>query len=117
MNTLPDLAVTGSTGALGAMVARQLAEGGTAQRLLVRDAGRAPELPGAVPLVFSYANTPQTGEALAGVKTLLVRIRLAQVLRVGPGPCATISRKVVGPWCDSSPSRLWKADIGERRRL
>ncbi|HET7140369.1 MAG TPA: SDR family oxidoreductase [Arthrobacter sp.] len=72
MNALPDLAVTGSTGVLGGMVARQLAGAGTAQRLLVRDAGRAPELPGAVPVVFSYANTPQTREALAGVKTLFM---------------------------------------------
>lgn len=72
MNPLPDLAVTGSTGALGAMVARQLAEAGNAQRLLVRDAGRAPELPGAVPLLFSYANTPQTREALEGVTTLFM---------------------------------------------
>jgi NAD(P)H dehydrogenase (quinone) len=70
--SLPDLAVTGSTGVLGGMVARQFAEAGTAQRLLVRDAGRAPELEGAVPLVFSYADTALAGQALAGVKTLLM---------------------------------------------
>jgi NAD(P)H dehydrogenase (quinone) len=70
--SLPDLAVTGSTGVLGGMVARHFAEAGTAQRLLVRDAGRAPELEGAVPLVFSYADTALAGQALAGVKTLLM---------------------------------------------
>lgn len=40
------------------MVARYLAEAGSAQRLLVRDAGRAPEFEVAVPPVFSYANWP-----------------------------------------------------------
>ncbi|WP_426988843.1 SDR family oxidoreductase [Pseudarthrobacter sp. Y6] len=70
--SLPDLAVTGSTGFLGGMVARQLAEAGTAQRLLVRDAGRAPELEGAVPLVFSYAETVLAGQVLEGVKTLFM---------------------------------------------
>jgi NAD(P)H dehydrogenase (quinone) len=70
--SLPDLAVTGSTGALGGMVARQLAEAGTAQRLLVRDAGRAPELEGGVPLVFSYADTVLAGQVLEGVKILFM---------------------------------------------
>ncbi len=70
--TLPDLAVTGSTGGLGGMVARQLAEAGTAQRLLVRDAGRAPELEGAVPLVASYADAVLSAKALEGVKTLFM---------------------------------------------
>jgi uncharacterized protein YbjT (DUF2867 family) len=54
------------------MVARQLADAGTAQRLLVRDAGRAPELEGAVPLVFSYADTELAGQALEGVKILFM---------------------------------------------
>jgi NAD(P)H dehydrogenase (quinone) len=70
--SLPDLAVTGSTGALGGMVARQLAEAGAAQRLLVRDAGRAPELEGGVPLVFSYADTVLAGQVLEGVKILFM---------------------------------------------
>ena len=45
------LGVTGSTGGLGGMVARQLAELGSAQRLLVRDPARAPVLDGATPAV------------------------------------------------------------------
>ena len=41
------LAVTGSTGRLGAKVAARLAKLGVEQRLIVRDPGRAPKLPGA----------------------------------------------------------------------
>jgi uncharacterized protein YbjT (DUF2867 family) len=69
---LPELAVTGSTGVLGGMVARQLADAGTAQRLLVRDASRAPELEGAVPLVFSYADPALAKQALEGVRVLFM---------------------------------------------
>ncbi len=39
------LGVTGATGGLGGRVARALAARGVAQRLLVRDPGRAPDLP------------------------------------------------------------------------
>ncbi|MGM9472021.1 SDR family oxidoreductase [Pseudarthrobacter sp. YS3] len=72
MTALPELAVTGSTGVLGGMVARQLADAGNAQRLLVRDAGRAPELEGAVPVVSSYAEPAGAGGALDGVKVLFM---------------------------------------------
>jgi NAD(P)H dehydrogenase (quinone) len=68
----PDLAVTGSTGFLGGLVARELAAAGNPQRLLVRDPGRAPELEGAVPLVFSYADPIRAKAALEGVKTLFM---------------------------------------------
>ena len=47
MTSLPALAVTGSTGALGGLVARGLADRGVAQRLVVRSPDRAPDLPGA----------------------------------------------------------------------
>jgi NAD(P)H dehydrogenase (quinone) len=69
---LPDLAVTGSTGGLGGMVARQLAAAGSAQRLLVRDAGRAPELENARPVVCSYADSAAARHALEGVKVLFM---------------------------------------------
>jgi len=69
---LPELAVTGSTGQLGGQVARLLAAAGRAQRLLVRDLRRAPELDGAVHAVASYADAVQAREALAGVKTLFM---------------------------------------------
>jgi uncharacterized protein YbjT (DUF2867 family) len=69
---LPDLAVTGSTGGLGGMVARQLAAAGSAQRLLVRDAGRAPELENAPPVVCSYADSAAARQGLEGVKVLFM---------------------------------------------
>lgn len=69
---LPHLAVTGSTGALGGRVARLLAGAGWEQRLLVRDAARAPSLPGAVPLVAAYADPGGAHHALRGVRTLLM---------------------------------------------
>lgn len=69
---LPELAVTGSTGGLGGMVARQLAALDSAQRLLVRDAARAPELDGAVPAVCSYADSAAARQALDGVKVLFM---------------------------------------------
>ncbi|MDV8149909.1 SDR family oxidoreductase [Arthrobacter sp. B10-11] len=70
--SLPDLAVTGSSGHLGGLVARILADAGQPQRLLVRDAARAPDLPGAVPVVSTYADPELAGTSLAGVKTLLM---------------------------------------------
>lgn len=72
MTDLPTLAVTGSTGNLGGLVARLLAEAGSPQRLLVRDAARAPELEGAVPVVCTYMDSVQAKGALDGVKTLFM---------------------------------------------
>lgn len=72
MTDLPDLAVTGSTGVLGGMVARQLADAGFPQRLLMRDAGRAPELQDAPAVVVSYADAMLARSALEGVKTLFM---------------------------------------------
>src|SRR5881227_1375679 len=70
---LPDLAVTGSTGALGGRVARLLADAGQAQRLLVRDVSRAPVLPGAEPVRFTdYGDRDSVTEALRGVATLFM---------------------------------------------
>lgn len=69
---LPTLAVTGSTGALGGMVAGWLADAGIAQRLVVRDPMRAPELPGAAVVVASYDDRAAAEQALAGVRTLLM---------------------------------------------
>ena len=66
------LGVTGSTGGLGGMVARQLAELGSAQRLLVRDPARAPVLEGATPAVCSYADSAAARQALDGVKVLFM---------------------------------------------
>ena len=72
MTSPPKLAVTGSTGNLGGLVARLLAEAGSPQRLLVRDAARAPELEGAVPAVCTYMDSVQAKSALDGVQTLFM---------------------------------------------
>ncbi len=69
---LPTLAVTGSTGWLGGLVARDLAGKGVAQRLLVRDASRAPDLPGAVVRECTYADADSARAALEGVDTLFM---------------------------------------------
>ncbi|WP_028473403.1 SDR family oxidoreductase [Nocardioides alkalitolerans] len=69
----PTLAVTGSTGALGGLVARGLAAQGVEQRLLVRSAGRAPDLAGAHVVEFpGYGDRAAAVAALAGVRTLLM---------------------------------------------
>ena len=68
------IAVTGATGEVGGRVARRLAERGVAQRLVVRDAFRAPDLPGAevreVP--GGYADGEGLGAALEGVRELFL---------------------------------------------
>jgi NAD(P)H dehydrogenase (quinone) len=69
---LPSLAVTGSTGGLGGLVARELADAGVAQRLLARTPARAPELAGAVAVPCSYADRDGAIAALSGVETLLM---------------------------------------------
>jgi uncharacterized protein YbjT (DUF2867 family) len=71
------LALTGVTGALGGRTAAQLAATAgedVALRLVVRDAGRAPRLPGAevVELPGGYADGPGLAAALAGVHTLFL---------------------------------------------
>lgn len=67
------IGVTGSTGELGGRVAARLAERGVAQRLVVRDPSRAPELPGAeVALASSYGDGEEMRRALEGVRTLFL---------------------------------------------
>src|SRR6476659_2243343 len=68
----PELAVTGSTGWLGGLVAHDLAGRGVAQRLLVRDLARAPELPHAVLAQCTYGDGAAAERALTGVRTLLM---------------------------------------------
>lgn len=71
MTHLPALAVTGATGAIGGLVARELADAGVPLRLLVRDAARAPELPGGAVVTTSY-DDPGARDALRGVRTLFM---------------------------------------------
>lgn len=68
----PALALTGSTGHLGGMVARQLASEGIALRLLARNPHNAPTLAGAVAVQSSYSNDDSTRASLAGVDVLFM---------------------------------------------
>ncbi len=67
------IAVTGVTGAVGGAVARALSEGETDNppTLLVRDASRAPDLPGPV-RVCDHADEARCRSALDGVATLFM---------------------------------------------
>jgi NAD(P)H dehydrogenase (quinone) len=65
------IAVTAASGALGGRVARGLAAAGVEQRLIVRDASRAPDLVGAqVAVVGGYEDAGGMRSALTGVHTL-----------------------------------------------
>ncbi|RJQ78219.1 SDR family oxidoreductase [Pseudonocardiaceae bacterium YIM PH 21723] len=64
--------VTGVTGQLGGRVARRLAAAGNAQRLIVRDASRAPRLAGAEVAVADYRDRDAVTEALTGAGTVLM---------------------------------------------
>jgi NAD(P)H dehydrogenase (quinone) len=65
------IAVTGSTGELGGRVARRLEQAGVPQRLIVRDASRAPVLDRAeVAVAPSYGAEEEMRAALQGTRTL-----------------------------------------------
>jgi uncharacterized protein YbjT (DUF2867 family) len=66
------IGVTAATGQLGSRVARRLAESGVAQRLVVRDPARAPELRGAEVAQAAYGDKAALLDALDGVHTLLL---------------------------------------------
>jgi uncharacterized protein YbjT (DUF2867 family) len=67
------IAVTGATGAVGGKVAELLAARGIAQRLVVRDPGRAPRLPGTeVRQIADYGHADDVRRALDGVDTLFL---------------------------------------------
>jgi NAD(P)H dehydrogenase (quinone) len=65
-------AITGATGGLGGRVARRLAEQGVAQRLVVRDPARAPQLPGAEAALAAYDDGEAMRRALQGCDILLL---------------------------------------------
>ena len=77
------IAVTGSTGRLGGRVARRLAESGVAQRLIVRDVGRAPELPAAEARQATYDDTDAVAAALRGADVVLMVSAAENPDRVG----------------------------------
>lgn len=64
--------VTGVTGRLGGRVARRLATAGAAQRLLARDPGRAPRLPGTSAVRAEFGDKDAVRAALDGVPTVLM---------------------------------------------
>ncbi|MEJ2856883.1 MULTISPECIES: SDR family oxidoreductase [unclassified Saccharothrix] len=66
------IAVTGATGRLGGRIARRLAERGVAQRLVVRDLSRAPELAGASAVSARFEDGDAVRAALEGVTTALM---------------------------------------------
>lgn len=66
------IALTGATGHIGGAVARALADGGVPFRMIVRDAARAPELPGTQVAVASYGDAEASRAALEGVDLLLM---------------------------------------------
>ena len=65
--TARPLGITGSTGRLGGRVARLLAESAVPQRLLVRDAARAPDLTGTTSAVMTYADGHSVATACEGL--------------------------------------------------
>ena len=66
------LGITGATGRLGGRVARLLAAAGVEQRLVVREPGRAPSLPGATVAQASYLDGDAVRRALDGLDTVLM---------------------------------------------
>ncbi|WP_420363338.1 NmrA family NAD(P)-binding protein [Curtobacterium aetherium] len=66
------IAITGATGNIGGAVARALAADGVPFRMVVRDAARAPQLPGADVAVATYADRQAARDAFAGVDVLFL---------------------------------------------
>lgn len=72
MSNQSPIGVTGSTGRLGGLVARRLAEAGATQRLLVRDVSRAPDLPAASVVRADFGDRDGVVAALEGVDTVFM---------------------------------------------
>jgi len=64
--------ITGSTGKLGVAVARALSEAGRRQRLIVRDASRAPTIVDTEVAVADYGDLDASTSALQGVDVLFM---------------------------------------------
>ncbi|OLT54465.1 NAD(P)H-binding protein [Cellulosimicrobium sp. CUA-896] len=83
------VAVTGASGLLGSMLAFRLAAEGAPQRLVVRDAERAPRLDGdplpeaEVAVVGGYTDTPAMVEAFSGCDTVFLVSAHESADRVG----------------------------------
>lgn len=66
------IAITGATGNIGGAVARALADAGVDFRMIVRDASRAPSLPGASVAEATFGDDAASRAALDGVDLLLM---------------------------------------------
>ena len=66
------IATTGATGAVGGRVAARLARLGLAQRLVVRDLNRAPELPKSSAALAAYEDPAAFGRAVRGSDVLFL---------------------------------------------
>ncbi|MDQ3156893.1 MAG: NAD(P)H-binding protein, partial [Actinomycetota bacterium] len=66
------LAITGSTGNVGGLIARQIDAAGIPARLLVRDKSRAPALLHTQVAECSYGDTEASRKALTGVEVLFM---------------------------------------------
>ena len=106
------IAVTGATGAVGSRVARGLAERGARQRLVVRDAARAPQLDGVSVRVApgGYADGAAMRAALDGADVLFLipaaeaRDRVAQhITAVDAAVAAGVRRIVYLSFVDATP--------------
>ncbi len=71
-SSAPTLAVTGATGMLGGLVARELAERDVPQRLLARSPERLPAIAGSVSMACSFGDGAAARRALDGVEVLLM---------------------------------------------
>src|SRR3954451_3589483 len=114
------IAVTGATGALGSRVADRVVAGASAAdatvRLVVRDATRAPRLPGAAVTEFpgGYADGEGFRDALAGAHTLYLvsaaeaEDRLQQHLTaVSAAAAAGVERIVYTSFLNASPDAVF----------
>jgi NAD(P)H dehydrogenase (quinone) len=72
MSTTSSIAVTGSTGVVGGMVAARLAAEGVGMRLVVRDPSRATAYPGSEVRKAEYADSAASRAALDGVELLFM---------------------------------------------
>lgn len=77
------IAVTGSTGRIGGIVARRLSEAGRPLRLLVRDPARAPQLHDTTVFEASYADKAAVRTALTGAKLAFMVSAAESADRVG----------------------------------
>ena len=79
----PRIVVTGASGKVGRMIAEQLAADGVPQTLLVRDAARAPDLPGATVVVADFTDGDSVRAALRpGDRVFMVSVHEAVEARI-----------------------------------